>query len=559
MQESRIKDFIYKIIFKLPVISQIKNKQIELTQYQAKLQSQQIELQRQQVELETNNSKLIALNEAFQKNRYNSIDSYPWNHPYLTANNISRFRIYSESVWQFALDYLEKHPEPIKCAFLDNMAQNMHKWAMLVQKYNYEVALFPNIADVSAIGAPEWENFDGEFPDLLDGTNFLNAYPDIPLEIPCYRIPLEGSQFYSAYLKFCEGDRSPLLHLLKDSLCLRYEPFMAYQGVYPYYQLANALSQFDVIYGTNIPIAAYLSGKPYCVSSTGGDLQFSTGMGNDFGQVMNLAFNAARFLMISNPHTLGHCRRLGLTNGVYLPYPMDDSRYFPGEGKARKEWEAKYGKGVYVLTTSRLDKEVKGQDETFFQALINVAQQKPEIRFIFLAWGNSATEFRQKLPSSGIENQFIILSPVGKKRLIDYYRSCDIVLDQFVYGYYGATALEAAAIGKPVIMKLRTEQYEPLYLGDVAPMVNVATPAEIAQALLVLVDNPELREHKGKELRQWLVRNHGEEKTIPLMQALLRLTADQVALPQDLINPLWDDISVDENAYHGACQQPISN
>lgn len=544
----KIKD----VLFNFPLISQIKNSQPLL-----KIWLKTLEVGEKGLEPVEN--QVTVVNENLQETTYNNIDYTPWNHPYLTANNINRFQEYSQSVWEFALSYINQHQEPLQCAFLDNMAQNMHKWAMLLQKYNQEVALFPNVADVSAISAPEWENFDGEHLDLLDGANFLKAHPNISLEIPCHRIPLEGSDFYAAYLKFCEGDRSPLLHLLKASVCLRHEPLITYQGVYPYYQLATALSQFDVIYGTNIPIAAYLSGKPYCVASTGGDLQFTAGMSHDFGQIMNLSFNAARFLMISNPHTLGHCRRLGLTNGVYLPYPMDDQRYFPGEGKARKEWEAKYGKGVYVLTTSRLDKKVKGQNETYFDTLINVAKQKPEIRFIFLAWGNDASEFRQKLQLSGMENQFIILNPVGKKRLIDYYRSCDIVLDQFVYGYYGATALEAAAIGKPVIMKLRTEQYEPLYGGDVAPMVNASTPDDIGQALLFLVDNPEFRQHKGLELRKWLVRNHGEEKTVPLMIALLRLTADQVPLPKDLINPLWDDINAEEKIYHAACKQSNSN
>ena len=66
-------------------------------------------------------------------------------------------------------------------------------------------------------------------------------------------------------------------------------------------------------------------------------------------------------------------------------------------------------------------------------------------------------------------------SPVGKHQLIDYYRSCDIVLDHFVYGYYGTTALEAAGIGKPVVMKLRADQDAALYRGDVAHPSNKPT------------------------------------------------------------------------------------
>ena len=166
-------------------------------------------------------------------------------------------------------------------------------------------------------------------------------------------------------------------------------------------------------------------------------------------------------------------------------------------------------------------------------------------------------EFQTRVHAAEVQDQFILLSPVGKKRLIDYYRSCDIVLDQFVYGYYGATALEAAAIGKPVIMKLRHEHYAPLYRGDVMPALNAATPVAMGQALLTLVDNHNFRLHKGLEMRRWLVRNHGEEKTLPLLLALLRMTADNAPLPEELVNPLWTEVTEAEQAYHRACVQEV--
>jgi glycosyltransferase involved in cell wall biosynthesis len=150
----------------------------------------------------------------------------------------------------------------------------------------------------------------------------------------------------------------------------------------------------------------------------------------------------------------------------------------------------------------------------------------------------------------------VLLEPVGKKRLIDYYRSCDVVLDHFVYGYYGATALEAAAIGKPVVMKLRADHYAPLYRGDVAPVEQAGTPEEVQTALLGLVDSADRRAERGREMRNWLVRNHGEQKTAPVMLALLQLAADKVRLPRGLDNPLTDPLSADERAYHERCRQP---
>lgn len=504
--------------------------------------------------LATNLAKLISIN--YNEKTGISLatsDSQPWKHPFLTENNIKRFRKYSEEIWEFALSFENKQTQPLKCAFVCNMAQNMHKWCRLAQKYGVNADLFPNMMDNAAINAPEWEEFEGSYQNINDGFGFLESNPDICLEVPCHRVQIEGAELYLAYQEFCRGNRKPLLKLMAMTPGLRHEVLLKYDGFYPYFRWAKELSEYDVIYAASTPFAAYASGRPYCVFSVGGDLQVDCGRPDDYGEAMVLSFNAARFLMVSNPHALGHCRRLGLTNAVYLPYPMDDSRYSPGEGQARSEWEELFGKGIYVLTTSRLDRSVKGFGENIFTEMVKVARLRPQVRFVFLGWGNDVLEFKEMIRSSNMEHQFIILNPVGKKRLIDYYRSCDIVLDQLVMGYYGATALEAAAVGKPVIMKLRTEQYHPLYGGDIMPAMNANSPVEAGKALLELIDNEHMRIEKGNEMRKWLVRNHGEAKTAPLMLALLRLAADRIPLPKEFVSPLWDEENDDEKEYHKAC------
>lgn len=89
------------------------------------------------------------------------------------------------------------------------------------------------------------------------------------------------------------------------------------------------------------------------------------------------------------------------------------------------------------------------------------------------------------------------------------------------------------------------------------PALNAATPVAMGQALLSLVDNHDFRVQKGLEMRHWLVRNHGEEKTLPLLLALLRMTADQASLPEDLVNPLRAEITEAEQTYHRACLQEV--
>lgn len=485
-----------------------------------------------------------------------SRDDHPWKHPYLTAGNIQRFRSYSEEIWSFALTHLQSNSKRLRCAFSVNMAQNMYKWARLAQHYGADAALFLHELDKTAISTPQWEDFDGEYADIYDGIGFLShakgLIPDVTVEC----IPLKFSELSTSYKAYQVGQIKPLMRLMSECNGMRHEVFCIHPEFFSYFDWARALSRFDVIYTASAPFAAYASGRPYCLFSVGGDLQMDCGRADWYGQAMALAFNGGRFLMISNPHTLGHSRRIGLTNGVYLPYPMDTERYCPGPGSFRAQWEKDYGPGIYFLTSARLDGAVKGQDDEFFRMLAALARERPNLRFIFLAWGHSAEEFQNRIQEEELQKQLIVLLPVGKKRLIEYYRSCDAVLDQFVYGYYGATALEAASIGKPVIMKIHADQYRPLYAGDAAPVLNVSAPAEIRQAILSLADSADFRFRMGEAMRKWVIHNHGEAKTIPLLLALLRLAADRVPLPVHLVNPLCDPESEDEIAYHQSCLHP---
>ncbi len=486
-----------------------------------------------------------------------SFDPEPWNHPFLKRGNIEAFRRYSEGVWDFALSYAREHPpEALNCAFSVNMAQNMYNWARLAQEAGARACLFTHIGDETALSSPEWEEFDGEYPDPMDREGFLaHRGGSIEVSVPHRRPPLDLLDLVGAHYRFVQGERQPLLRLLAELPEVRHEALLAHGGHSPYLQWARELSEFDVVYTASLPFAAYASGRPYCVFAVGGDLQFDCGLYNSYGDAMILAFNAARFLTVSNPHALGHSRRLGLTNGVYLPYPMDTDRMSPGNGESRARWEAEYGPGVYVLSSCRLDRAVKGQSDEFFDALCSLLHRNPDLHIVFLAWGNDVGVLKRRIETHDLSRQLILLNPVGKRRLLDYYRSCDFVLDHFVYGYYGTTGLEAACVGRAVVMKLREQQYAPLYAGDVAPVENAETTEQIMACIERLAADAEYRSKRGEMMREWAVRTHGKERCVPLMMALLRLAADRVALPSSLQNPLANPLADDEVEYHKSCMK----
>jgi glycosyltransferase involved in cell wall biosynthesis len=513
-----------------------------------------------------------------------SIDNAPWLHPFLNKKQIAEFRSYSEKVWEFAHEHSTKSTEPLDIAFANNMAQNMFKWANMVKMAGNEVTLYLNPQDNTAISRPEWEEYNGEFAELMNASAFLEQCDFEQPEVAFIVAPNEGSRLWEAYHDALEyhsratklrnallkissiladlifptirKNRKPdqIARLKLESPGIRHEELLSYDGHYPYYEWAVQLAKHDVIYIASTPFPAYASGQPYCVFAVGGDVQIDCGRADAGGRAMLKSFAQARFLFISNPHVLGHCRRLGLTNGVYLPYPMDTEKYCPGIGEARLKWQKQYGGDCYILVTARIDSGVKGYGVDFLDQAEQIIKQRPSVRFILLGWGSDIQILREGISLRSLNQQILILPTVGKIKLIDYYRSCDIVLDQMVYGYYGATALEAAACGKPVVMKLRSGHYEPLYYGDVAPITQVEGMKDISTVLIDLIDNPDQVVTKGHAMREWLVRNHGQEKTTKLLVSLLRIAADGVPLPEDLHNPLEDVLSIRESIYHMRCK-----
>lgn len=481
-----------------------------------------------------------------------SIDTRHWEHPFLTPGNISRFRAYSEEVWEIGAARLAVRGRPPQTAFCVNMAQNMYNWARMASRHGADVQLLLHPQDATALSRPEWEEFAGDFPDIFDSERFLHENPGISLEVPC-AVPKESSdELFFAYQDFQNGNRNKLLSLVSKHQGMRPELFYAYEGLVPYWEWAKTLNGFEVSYNASSPIAAYLSGRPYCASPVGGDLAFDSGRSDSYGQVMSLAFSGAKFILASNP-ILGHYRRLGFTNGVFLPYIMDTTKYSPGESKLRREWTSQFGQGFFVLCTSRLDKEVKGLDYSILQILSKLGKKHPDIKFIFMEWGNNKDSIVEKFNSQGRGGGVHFLPPAGKKKIIEYYRACDCVLDQLVIGFCGATSWEALAVGKPIIMRIRTEDYRALYNGSPPPILNVEDPKDIVRHIKNLYRNSDYRRSLGEKGREWLVENHGDARWTPILLGLLSLTADMVPLPPHLENPLLAPLSPEEEEYHREC------
>jgi len=93
--------------------------------------------------------------------------------------------------------------------------------------------------------------------------------------------------------------------------------------------------------------------------------------------------------------------------------------------------------------------------------------------------------------------------------MVSFYRIADVVADDFGAGWFGAVALEALAMERPVVTYLDEAAMRVLYPWH--PMLSASTEDELVELLTRLHGAPELRRDIGRRGRDWIEEFHREE------------------------------------------------
>ncbi|HVL87305.1 MAG TPA: glycosyltransferase [Candidatus Thermoplasmatota archaeon] len=105
--------------------------------------------------------------------------------------------------------------------------------------------------------------------------------------------------------------------------------------------------------------------------------------------------------------------------------------------------------------------------------------------------------------------EYVLVEKVPHARVRALYESADIVVDQVRVGWYGGLAVEAMALGKPVLAYIREADLEfvPDDFARDLPIVRT-TPESIERDLERLVDAPDERRRVGERSRRFVERHH---------------------------------------------------
>lgn len=472
--------------------------------------------------------------EELPRSAWHSFDRTPWNHPWLQKQNLREFADFSrQKLHQLRSRIDLDRPSTNRYAFVGNMANVNYIRALPLRRRGMNVDLVLHPQDDFAFAQPAWEDLDGDLSDLEAASGQGAAGGSLPDWV--HRFPIEANW--------------STLALRAERTIATPQQVLLWPEYMPYFGTLAKLSQYDSLLVSQFPYLGFLSGRPYVFGQIGGEIWFEASRNDSLGILTRRALASSYAVLVSNPITLAHARRYGLRNLIYLPWPLDEETYSPGEGgPVRAEWQRQMGGRFFVLTSMRMDRNWKGAQHVL-DGFVRFSAEAPEARLLILGWGDDLEYAKGRVAELGLAERVYFLEKVGKRRLISYLRAADVVTEQFVLGYYGASGLEAMACGKPVIMRLERDQYEGLIDVGAPPVLDANDGISVAKQLRRLYDDPALCATVGAQTRKWFLSAQSSERWFETHRILLEAMASGIPLSFD-DSPLCAPLSPDELNYH---------
>ena len=402
-----------------------------------------------------------------------------------------------------------------------NVAQNGYNNAKFLRRL--DIAADVVCDESQALAQPEWEDAVlGEGVNALDPWSVAPSLdgwtrPDWVVSPRLERRRVRGSA-RAAYLSGL-ARRLPRLLALAASLrrddprVRRADVVRAYSAVWMQDVLIGDLgrlySRYDLVqaYATHaiLPLVT-VPERPFVAFEHGTlrDLPFEDSWR---GRMLSLAYRRAARVIITNADVIASACRLGLENTTFIPHPVDETKYTPGESELGRRLRAD-GHGPIVLAPARQDWREKRNDVIVRALAARVHGRFPNVVLFLGDWGVDVARTSALIDELRVRANVRWTPPVPKLRLIELYRAADVVLDQFAFGTFGVTAPEAMACAKPVVMAFDPALHEWCF-PELPPIVDARDERTLAAALERLAENAGERERLGAAGRAWVEQHHG--------------------------------------------------
>jgi len=151
--------------------------------------------------------------------------------------------------------------------------------------------------------------------------------------------------------------------------------------------------------------------------------------------------------------------------------------------------------------------------ENLIKSAPSILREYKNVKFLIVGDGIMKKELINITENMGLTDYFIFTGTIPYEEVPLYINASDICVAPFVnkrnkkIGLSPLKIYEYAACGKPIVSS-KIPNLEFLEEKEAGILVNPENPEELAEAILTLLNNDELRESMGRNGRDYVVQNH---------------------------------------------------
>ena len=284
-------------------------------------------------------------------------------------------------------------------------------------------------------------------------------------------------------------------------------------GQFGYFQAKKALKSCEIIHSLIEPRAflasLILRGRPLFITAHGTYAVEPLARGGWHGRWLRWAYKKASAVICVSRFTESQIKKLAPeTKTAVINNGVDFKRFQPIVSLEDRFKKITANRFPIILGVGAI-KERKGYHLSI-AAAAKLKEKYPD--FLYLIAGKPSDEeyFKQLKNLVGqfaLENNVRFIEP-DDQQLVALYQAADIFLltpisDNIIFEGYGLVYLEAGAAGKPAIGSLDCGAEDAIKDGQTGFLVKPGAEAAVAEALIKLIENRELRERMGQVARNF--------------------------------------------------------
>ena len=186
---------------------------------------------------------------------------------------------------------------------------------------------------------------------------------------------------------------------------------------------------------------------------------------------------------------------------------VDAERFSGATGAALRE---KYGLRNEFVLLQVGNIELNKRQADCVKALHILSKRYSRIKLVFDG-GGRRDELLQLTEKLGVKDKVLFLRSSSDEELAEVYAACDVFLFPAQITW-GLAVVEAMAAAKPVVVSKRCGSSEIVQNNVNGILVEHANPADIAEKVEWLMNNPDMRRKLGENAREYVRKNLSWEK-----------------------------------------------